>query len=87
MLEQVHGDVHVWVGGAMSQVATAGYEPAFPLHHSMVDRVWYLWQLRHPGGNPPASIMQTVLTPFPMTVADTLEIQALGYEYAVQTIQ
>ena len=86
-LENVHGDLHVWVGGAMSQVPTAGYDPIFMAHHSMVDRLWYLWLLHHAAGNRPASIMQTALPPFPMTVAQTLNIQALGYEYAVQTVQ
>jgi tyrosinase len=86
-LEQVHGDVHVWVGGAMSQVPTAGYDPVFMAHHSTIDRLWYLWQMRHPGMNPPVSIMQSVLTPFPMTVAQTLDIRTLGYEYAVQVVQ
>jgi tyrosinase len=85
-LENVHGDVHVWVGGAMSQVPTAGYDPVFMAHHSMIDRLWYLWQMRHPGMNPPASIMQSVLPPFPITVAETLNIQTLGYDYAVQTV-
>ncbi len=86
-LENVHGDVHVWVGGAMSQVATAGYEPIFVAHHSTIDRLWYLWQMRHPGMSPPASIMQLALPPFPVTVAQTLNIQTLGYEYAVQISQ
>jgi hypothetical protein len=31
--------------------------------------------------------MQTVLTPFPMRVADTLDIERLGYDYAVQDAQ
>jgi len=86
-LENVHGDVHVWVGGAMSAVPTAGYDPIFISHHSMIDRLWYLYQMRHPGNNPPASIMQSALPPFSMTVAQTLDIRALGYEYAVQTVQ
>jgi tyrosinase len=71
----------------MSQVPTAGYDPVFMAHHSTIDRLWYLWQMRHPGMNPPASIMQSVLTPFPMTVAQTLDIRTLGYEYAVQVVQ
>jgi|SRR5215204_1883834 len=86
LLDNVHGDVHVWVGGAMSQVATAGYDPIFMAHHSMIDRLWYIWQMRHPGMNPPASIMQVALPPFPITVAQTLDIQTLGYEYAVQVV-
>jgi tyrosinase len=86
-LEQVHNGVHVWVGGAMSQVPTAGYDPVFMAHHSTIDRLWYLWQIRHPGMNPPASMMQSALPPFPMTVAQTLDIQTLGYDYAVQVVQ
>ena len=52
----------------------------------MVDRLWYLWQLGPTGQDPPESIMNTVLTPFPMTVAQTLDISQLGYEYAVQAV-
>jgi tyrosinase len=83
-LEDVHGGVHVWVGGAMSQVPTAGYDPVFMMHHSMIDRLWYLWQTGPHGMDPPASIMQLALPPFPITVAQTLNIETLGYEYAVQ---
>ncbi|MCA1731743.1 MAG: tyrosinase family protein, partial [Actinobacteria bacterium] len=77
-LENVHNDVHVWVGGTMGQVPTAGYDPLFYAHHSMIDRLWYLWQLRHPGTNPPSPIMQVALSPFPITIAQTLDIQAFG---------
>jgi tyrosinase len=83
-LENVHGDVHVWVGGAMSSVATAAYDPIVWAHHSMIDRLWYLWQIGPHGMDPPASMMQSVLPPFPITVAQTLNIQTQGYEYAVQ---
>ena len=85
-LENVHNAVHLWVGGAMSQVPTAAYDPIFWSHHSMIDRLWYLWQLRHPGLDPPIELLGTVLTPFPITVAQTLNIESLGYEYAVQII-
>ena len=54
-LEQVHGQVHVWVGGAMSSVPTAGYDPMFCSHHAMIDRLWYLWQLSPNGAPPPES--------------------------------
>jgi tyrosinase len=85
-LEQAHNQVHVWVGGAMSQVPTAAYDPIFWSHHSMVDRVWYIWQLSPNGADPPAEMLDTVLTPFPMTVRDTLSIANLGYDYAVQAV-
>ncbi len=85
-LEQVHGDVHVWVGGSMSQVPVAAYDPIFWTHHAMIDRLWYLWQISDVGRDPPASLLNTVLAPFPMTVADTLDIERLGYDYAVDAI-
>jgi tyrosinase len=31
-------------------------------------------------------MMSTVLAPFPMTVAQTLDIERLGYDYAVELI-
>ena len=58
--------------------------PLFYAHHCMIDRVWYLWQLRHgPGCRPGCSTGRS--TPFPMTVRDTLEISHLGYDYAAST--
>lgn len=84
-LENVHGGVHVWIGGTMSQVATAAYDPIFWSHHSMIDRLWHMWQMRHPGATPPP-ILDSALPPFPMTVAQTLDIVPLGYEYTIQSI-
>jgi tyrosinase len=49
----------------------------------MIDRLWRLWQLRHPGSLPPASILDEALPPFRMTVRQTLSVTALGYDYAV----
>ena len=50
----------------------------------MIDRLWYLWRLAHPGSTP-AQTLDMALAPFPMTVRQTLDISLLGYEYAVQT--
>lgn len=86
LLEGIHNGVHVWVGGAMSAVPVAAYDPVFWAHHSMVDRLWYLWQISPRGVNPPAALLDRPLPPFPMTVRDTLDISTLGYEYAVQVI-
>jgi tyrosinase len=82
-LENVHDGVHIWVGGTMSVVPTAAYDPIFWAHHAMIDRLWYLWQLGHPGSDPPASMMNRALAPFPLTVAQVLDISRLGYDYAV----
>lgn len=51
-LNGVHGSVHVRVGGNMSSVATAGFDPIFYLHHCNVDRLWWQWQQSHPGAFP-----------------------------------
>ena len=85
-LEQVHNQVHGWVGGSMTVVPTSAYDPIFWSHHCMIDRIWYLWQLGELGVDPPASVRDRVLAPFPMTVAQTLNIETLGYEYAVDVI-
>jgi tyrosinase len=82
-LENLHNWVHVWVGGTMSDVAYAAYDPLFWAHHAMVDRIWRLWQLQHAGiGSIDGDILDTVLQPFPMTVRMTLDVADLGYEYA-----
>lgn len=81
-LESIHDGVHVWVGGTMANIATAAYDPLFWAHHCMIDRLWYLWQLRHPGAGIPARLLDRALAPFPMTVRDTLEVTRLGYDYA-----
>jgi tyrosinase len=84
-LESIHDGVHVWVGGTMESIATAAYDPVFWAHHAMIDRLWYLWQLRHPGAGVPARLLDRALAPFPLTVRDTLEVTGLGYDYAAST--
>lgn len=84
-LEDIHGQIHGWVGGTMASVAFAAYDPIFWAHHSMVDRVWRLWQLRHPGIGPATDELDQALAPFPMTVRETLDVKGLGYDYALAT--
>jgi tyrosinase len=84
-LEDIHGSVHVWVGGTMRQIPWAAYDPIFWAHHTMIDRLWRLWQIRHPNPVFPPGFLNQALPPFPMTVADTLDIKALGYRYAAGT--
>ena len=67
-----------------SAVPTAAYDPAFWSHHAMIDRLWYIWQISERGAQPPADLLSVVLSPFPMTVAQTFDIANLRYEYAVQ---
>jgi tyrosinase len=84
-LESLHDGVHVWTGGTMESIATAAYDPIFWAHHAMIDRAWYLWQLRHPGATLPSSLLNRALAPFPMTVRETLDVTQLGYDYAAST--
>lgn len=84
-LESIHDGVHVWTGGTMGSIPTAAYDPLFWAHHCMIDRLWYLWQLRNPGAGPPRALLDRALAPFPLTVRDTLDITQLGYDYAAST--
>jgi tyrosinase len=84
-LENIHNGVHGSVGGTMGYIETSAYDPLFWAHHCMIDRLWYLWQLNHPGARLPAAYLDVALPPFPMTVRQTLDITALGYDYAAAT--
>jgi tyrosinase len=82
-LEDLHNRVHVWTGGHMAMVPFAAFDPIFWAHHTMCDRLWRIWQLRRPGARPPRAILDEALPPFRMTVRQTLDVTALGYDYAV----
>jgi tyrosinase len=84
-LEEIHGAVHMWVGRTMHLIETAAYDPLFWAHHCMIDRLWYLWQLDHPGAGLSERYLDQALPPFPMTVRQTLSITDLGYDYAAAT--
>lgn len=86
LVEGIHASVHTWVGGAMTLISVAAYDPLFWAHHAMIDRLWYLWQLRT-HGLPPAHLLDQALPPFPMTVRETLDLSRLGYDYAVTVVQ
>jgi tyrosinase len=85
-LENVHNDVHGWVGGSMSIIPIAAYDPVFWAHHAMIDRLWYVWQMRQPNVSVPAPLLNSALAPFPLTVSQVLDIGQLGYEYSVAAI-
>ena len=87
-LNGVHGSVHVRVGGNMSSVATAGFDPIFYLHHANVDRLWAVWQASHAVALPPAEA-NLELEPFKkcfsdqmLQGADVFSTDDLGYRYA-----
>ena len=78
---------HVWVGGHMRRVPVAAFDPVFWAHHTQIDRLWRRWQLRHPPPSFTAAFLGTSLPPFPMTVAQTLDVRALGYDYATTAVR
>jgi tyrosinase len=84
-LEEIHNSIHVWVGGTMGEIPWAAYDPVFFAHHAMIDRIWRLWQIRHPTPHLPSSLLTQALPPFPLTVAQTLDVKGLGYDYASTT--
>jgi tyrosinase len=44
----LHAAGHFVMGGDSSDLYSSPNEPAFFLHHSMVDRVYWIWQALHP---------------------------------------
>lgn len=46
--EDLHNLVHRWVGGNMLGM-TSPDDPVFFMHHAQIDRMWTLWQGKHPG--------------------------------------
>lgn len=83
-IENVHNDVHGWAGGSMTAIPVAAFDPIFWSHHAMLDRLWYIWQMRHPGALPASDLLDVALPPFPLTVRQTMDASALGYGYSVK---
>lgn len=87
---RLHDNIHVWVGGRRGQMSDqnwAAFDPLFWAHHSMVDRLWRIWQHRNPGALPDHETLETSMTfarEPSMRVRDVLDVKALGYEYAAQ---
>jgi tyrosinase len=87
LAEDLHDAVHGWVSGDMGDVTTAAFDPIFFAHHCMIDRLWYLWQVRHGSGGIPNELMGLELIPFGKRVRDVLDTQLLGYEYAASALE
>jgi tyrosinase len=65
--------------GDMVSAGVTAFDPIFWAHHSNVDRLWAEWQKRHPGTSP--DNLDSSLSPWAMTVADTMSTSRMGYEY------
>ena len=94
-LEQTpHNDIHNAVGGSfgwMSDPATAAQDPIFWLHHSNIDRIWWIWQNMPHRTNPtdPAwsrqafSFMDVNGNPISIAAIQIQDIvNQLGYDYS-----
>ncbi|MEM8961287.1 MAG: tyrosinase family protein [Acidobacteriota bacterium] len=65
--------------GDMFSNLTASYDPVFWPVHSNVDRLWWQWQHENPHALP--IDLESVLTPWSYTIADTLDASRFGYDY------
>ncbi len=64
-LENVHGSVHVAIGGNMTTFSNAGKDPCFWLHHANIDRIWEVWLKQCDGrANPTTSPWTTQVFTF-----------------------
>jgi tyrosinase len=81
-VENIHDQVHGWVSGDMGVIGTAAFDPVFWCHHAMIDRLWWLWQVKNGNGNISSDLLDQVLTPFNFKVSDVLNVNDLGYDYA-----
>jgi tyrosinase len=86
-VQNQHDAVHGWVGGDMGVVALSAFDPIFWSHHCMIDRLWYLWQVKHGVNNIPPSYLNRTLAPFPLRVKDVLDVRQLGYTYGAARIR
>jgi tyrosinase len=69
--------------GDMFSNLTAGYDPVFWPIHANIDRLWWEWEQDHPQGLP--ADLDSVLTPWSYTIADTVNMSHFGYEYVKST--
>jgi tyrosinase len=79
----VHGSVHIWVGGTMSDPSTSPADPIFWVHHANLDRLWWQWHSMpaNAGKNPPLVGADAVMDPWSYSEPDTRDIATLGYRY------
>lgn len=54
LLDAPHGNVHISIGGKMSDIETAAQDPIFWLHHANIDRLWEAWIKQGAGRNSPS---------------------------------
>jgi tyrosinase len=85
---RLHDNIHGWVGGTMSDPNWAAFDPLFWAHHTMVDRLWRIWQHNNPGALPDEETLDTSMTfakAPSFKVHEVLDVTQLGYEYSGQS--
>ena len=83
LINGIHGSVHIWVGGTMSDASVSPADPVFWLHHGNLDRLWWDWYNGPQGNhqNPPLTGSDAIMDPWTYTEPDTRDISSLGYAY------
>ena len=83
LINGIHGSVHIWVGGTMSDASISPADPVFWLHHANLDRLWWQWYNSAQGNhqNPPLTGSDAIMDPWTYTESDVRDIIALGYKY------
>jgi tyrosinase len=83
LINGIHGSVHIWVGGTMSDASVSPADPVFWMHHANLDRLWWVWYNSAQGNhqNPPLTGSDAVMDPWTYTEVDVRSISALGYKY------
>jgi len=83
LINGIHGAVHIWVGGTMSDASVSPADPVFWLHHGNLDRLWWDWYNSPQGNhqNPPLTGSDALMDPWTYTEPDTRDIGSLGYAY------
>jgi len=83
IINGIHGGVHIWVGGTMSDASVSPADPVFWMHHANLDRLWWAWYNSPQGNhqNPPLVGSDAVMDPWTYTEPDIRDIGSLGYIY------
>ena len=76
----IHGGVHIWVGGTMSDAGVSPADPVFWMHHANLDRLWWVWY-NSVAGNHQNPVISGMLSPWTYTEGNTRSIISLGYKY------
>eukprot|EP00118_Oscarella_pearsei_P024556 m.306304 g.306304 ORF g.306304 m.306304 type:complete len:794 (+) comp41138_c0_seq1:120-2501(+) len=89
-IECPHNQIHNFVGGdfiySMSAQRWTSFDPIFFVFHSMIDRLWAIWEKQNPTGDDTSTAMNDATTFIPFgddwTFADTKDYVAkMGYTY------